>query len=103
MAKSTVPHKVPVSGIFSIPRGGEQNFTVTDAPPSVVPTESEPEGYTEVGINQEVAPYLPAPTTWTVVDQVIRSTNSGQQVVDVVIEVTDVIGALEYEVEVVAV
>lgn len=104
MAKSTVPHKVPVSGIFRVPKGAEENFTITDAPPSTVPSEQETEGYyIDVGVYEEPAPFLPPPTTWVVLDQTIRSTTSGQQVVDVVIEVTDVLGAIEYEVEVVAV
>lgn len=43
---------------------------------------------------------LQPPTEFIITDQVVRSSTSGQQVIDVTIEFTDAPGALDYEVRI---
>jgi hypothetical protein len=98
--------------LFPIP-DGLVDFEHTDAPVGSLPG-YDVEDYTELSTNEiededsyyevdddEMVPDIDTPSTFTVISQTIRTLPSGMQVVDVVAEVEDIPGALNYEFRVV--
>lgn len=108
MSKRTSPNdKILVDQVFSIPKGAEdsmvRNLTVIALP---VPTDAPGVGVS-VGPPIEVTTdspfYLQSPDTFSVIDQRLRRAPGGQMLVDIVLQTEDIIGANEYEVQLVKV
>jgi hypothetical protein len=109
MAKrSTSSDKVILDPRFSIPDGAEDQFVHDDMESLNLEDQENVEsadlsflteyddGYDDLDANA-----LDVPDGFTIVSQVIRRAPGGQQVVDIVVDIPDVSGAVNYDVQVV--
>jgi hypothetical protein len=100
MAKrSTSSDKVRIDPIFPIPEGSEDQFVREDMDVLEGNVESADLSFL-ADFDDSVETGLEIPQDFTIVSQTLRRAPGGQQVVDVVIEVPDVIGATNYEIQV---
>ena len=115
MAKrATSPDKILLDPLFPIPEGAEETFTRAKEQ-SDIDIETHDitsiaddfgEGYFDEGeidpdLGNDTEPIvLDTPTDFAVIDQKIRRAPGGQMVVDIIIEVEDIDGATNYEVQV---
>jgi hypothetical protein len=100
MAKrSTSSDKVRIDPIFPIPEGSEDQFVREDMDVLEGNVESADLSFL-ADFDDSVEIGLEIPQDFTIVSQTLRRAPGGQQVVDVVIEVPDVIGATNYEIQV---
>jgi hypothetical protein len=105
MTRALPPAKVPLDQLFQPPIGAEESFTrilpadrtITDNKDGTLPGGS---GTQETGADPEAEYYIGTPANLQVIDQKLRRAPGGQQVVDIVLQCSDVIGALEYEVQI---
>lgn len=114
MAKRSTPtDRVVLDSLFNIPEGAEDQFVHSEE--DVYDAEITSDEFTyldslDVGYEDEL-PYddgtgdeddffIEAPTNFTIISQTLRRGPGGYQVVDLVIEVEDVEGAVNYEVQV---
>ncbi len=102
--KDTQRGKRIVDRRFKVPAGSESNFVTREQPLGPgeqffnVPVPIRSAG----GGSSTPLPdfYLAAPSVFYIIDQKLRRGPGGFQVVDVVVQVEDVVGALEYEFEI---
>lgn len=115
MAKRSTPvSKIVIDELFNIPEGAEdqfvypdeevETFAVEDSAQDVL--ESDYDVYYEDyeyddGSGDDNGEELVSPEDFTIVSQTIRRGPGGQQVVDIVVEVEEVFGATNYEIQVV--
>jgi hypothetical protein len=105
MSREGVKPKTLLDTQFVPPPGSEENFTQVN-PPAPRPTTRDNPGIgigmpiPVTGVDNESAFYLDTPDTIIIFDQKLRRAPGGQQVVDVTIDVEEIIGALEYEVQI---
>lgn len=104
--RNTTPSKILIDPMFQVPPGSEDNFTTVNPVP-VRPTTDK--SLTNISGSMAantgdplVEPMflLQPPDAIVVIDQKLRRAPGGQQVVDITIDVEEIIGALEYEVQV---
>lgn len=119
MAKrATHGDKTVIDPLFSIPEGAEEEFTHSQEDTEIDDGElndvyslslSDDFGYTEdgeyldyfdEGTGGDNAIILDTPESFDVIAQFLRRAPGGQQVVDIVVEVADVAGAENYEIQV---
>lgn len=90
--------------IFTPPTGGEDAFETGPARVNEpAPVGIGIDGITGVPVTQPEGPTtyaLDTPDAIYIIDQKLRRAPGGQQVVDIVIDVEEIIGALEYEVQI---
>lgn len=109
MAKRSVAtKKTLVDPIFALPPGSEDEFVYTrNITDDDVFLDEEFNDVSDItfddGSDDLNGVELEVPEDFTIVSQAIRYAPGGQQVVDVVIEVEDIEGAIEYEIQVVKV
>lgn len=110
MAKRTnQSDKIVVDSIFSIPRGAEDAMVANPSGTAVPPPNQDPatpgtmfSPQTE-SMQSDQQFFLQSPDTFSVFDQVLRRAPGGQMVVDIVVQTEDIIGANEYEIQIVKV
>lgn len=86
----------------TVPTGSATDYVTDEEIESdLADTEVSDEVDIAVQIDPEEVPNLDIPNEFTIVEQVIRTLPSGMQVVDVIIEVEDVPGAINYDFRVV--
>lgn len=115
MAKrSTSTDRILIDPIFGIPNGAEDSFAYSESNVDSEETTSddlleidsyavEPDiDYVDYddGYDEAYGETLETPSGFVVLSQTLRRAPGGQQVVDIVIEVPDVDGARNYEIEV---
>jgi len=102
--KAKHPNKLVLDPMFAIPRGAEEDFVYSNVPFSNLDDALD---FSDSGINPDEQFLidttidggfgLDTPEDFTVVSQTLRRMDDGTYVVDVVLNVTDVAGAIEYE------
>ncbi len=118
MAKRSTPvDKTPIDPLFAVPYGAEDQFVFSRESTDV---EEEVSEYTDGsmadswvefddegnvieyddGYDDENAIELDTPDNFTIVSQTLRRAPGGQQVVDIVLQAEDVVGAVNYEIQV---
>lgn len=111
MAKrSTSSDRIIIDPLFTIPEGAEDQFSTSINEIDEISLESDEfefygdenlqDGYEEGDEHENETGALDTPDGYTIVSQTLRRAPGGQQVVDLVIEVNDVAGATNYEVQV---
>jgi hypothetical protein len=104
-----------IDPLFEIPEGlvnfEHSDVPLVDTPMNVVDddsflndldeAEAEDEAYITYEVNEEEPPELDFPDTFTIISQTIRTLASGMQVIDVVVDVETIPGAVNYEARVV--
>ncbi len=111
MAKRSTPSdKIKIDPLFVIPEGAEDQFIypkeLTDDEDAFLLTEDLSEDFERTeyeydeGDDDEDDSELGIPNDFTIVSQKLRRVPSGQHVVDVVIKVEDIEGAVKYEIQV---
>jgi hypothetical protein len=110
--KGKKPNQIKVQQIFSIPQGAEDEFAVVGDDWEVddgygVETQSGDfdvidlgEGAYDSTFDEVQAILLDTPTAFTVIDQRLRRSPGGNFVIDVVIQVEDIDGATNYEMQI---
>jgi len=107
MSNRTLPAaKIPLDPLFQPPLGSEDNFIHTDVVRTVQTVQQNPNalGFGDGSLTPgptESEFYMATPEGLAVIDQKLRRAPGGQQVVDIVVQCLDVVGALEYEVQIV--
>lgn len=108
--------KTLIDRVFGIPRGAESEFTYRDE------TEGNFEGLDYVNlegifseddtdgaelvleeedeVSEDTVDFIETPVEFAVIQQTVRRSPSGMQVVDVLVEVEDIVGAQSYEFQV---
>lgn len=109
MARPTTPSKIKLDSVFVIPPGAEDIFVYTRDSEGInannVYGPDTGGGSAAQVISGGTAPAATdntlLPPTFSIVSQIVRTASGGQQVVDVVFEITEVAGATGYDIEVV--
>lgn len=92
--------------LFTPPTGAEDSFHVDTTKVIIAPSQSPGvgvqgiSGMPIVDMNGESSYTLETPDAIYIYDQKLRRAPGGQQVVDVVIDVEELVGAIEYEVQI---
>lgn len=97
--RTTSSDRVILDPIFSIPDGAEDTFEYNKELDDVEFSEGDVFDYIEED-DEEEEYGLATPTEFSIVEQKIRRAPGGQQVVDIVLEIEDIDGATNYEVQV---
>lgn len=109
--RSTSNDKIRIDPIFQVPEGAEDEFAYTREVPLSEDEFDNLDGLIDVSL-QDITDYveddsddttflvLDVPDDFVVFSQTIRRSPGGQQVVDVILQVEDIIGAENYEVRV---
>lgn len=101
--------KTPVDPLFAIPPGSEEEFVFSresadiDLLAGIEISEEDFEDDDEDDGDDPNSPdddILDTPEDFTVISQTLRRGPGGQQVVDIVIEAEEVVGAINYEIQV---
>jgi hypothetical protein len=122
MAKRSTPNdKILVDPLFSIPEGAEDQFSFSregadievsdetdnsldgvsaEGVDSIGYEDGEDTFILDDGFSDQNGATLDVPQNFSIISQVIRRAPGGQQVVDVVLNIPDVAGAINYEVQV---
>jgi hypothetical protein len=87
-----------IDPVFKIPAGAEDEFAYTDKP--VDQDDLDTTAYLEDLVIPLPPSGIGTPTSFRIVNQVIRRGNGNHQIVDVVIETDDIPGAVKYEIKV---
>lgn len=102
--RNGVQPKKLLDSLFRAPVGSEDNFTSGSAR-TIIDDADNSVGIdglagTPVSSTDEAEYFLETPDAIYIIDQRLRRAPGGQQVVDIVIDVEDIIGAAEYEVQI---
>jgi hypothetical protein len=97
MAKYEVARKKKIlNPNFPIPPGGDEDF-VYDDEFDLEDGDAGGDGTGEDGEDDGEFDELPIPEDFSVVGQVVRTTQGGQAVVDLILEVEDIPGVVQYD------
>lgn len=105
MASTPVQRKVtPIDPMFPIPAGTDELVYATTSALDSMRLDGPVDSYTgnPIDPNQSQLPVMgqidvPTPSIIGVVSQQVRRAPSGENVIDVVLEVSEVVGAIKYE------
>jgi hypothetical protein len=98
--------KILLDPLFKPPIGSEENFTIVYPAPGrqTVQEGIDPNflpGANQTGLGDDQSQFfLPSPEGIVIIDQRLRRAPGGQQVVDIIVQCSDVLGALEYEIQI---
>lgn len=102
LKKPATTNKIRLDPMFVIPAGAEDLFVYTKAQDDV--TQFDVEDITfdvDDSVTDADSTFLGVPDNFSILSQTVRRSSGGQLVIDVVIEIDDVPGATDYDVQVV--